>query len=737
MTIKEEFDALMKEIETTNFSPTETGYLVSAKFINEFRESAKFNIPPGPIDNNDIKRKGKLQPNKKQNVDYFVITKDTWEKLLFDYTGGPEITCTFDSLGNANIYPIKITLNYKKESVTAVETRVLPYETLLAEIRARFDIPENYQINIFQSGGKTPIAFTPGGTIEPLVTYANKPFEITAEPPKLPKESKNSQGSKSSQNQKTSNDKNQILKIVGLKNLGNTCYMNSSIQCFLCLPHFTSKIDSFTSGDISLSFQTLYRNILKSKSAYDPKLFKQAFGKRIPIFSGTSQQDAHEFTSFFIDIMQEENPKIITPLFYGESESTTLCAICGKPKQIVEKFSSLSLPISSSRRIIYSPWDLSEPMLRLSSVPTSNSLVSTKSPIILYGSTRTGQRIAQAFTSEFTEMLALEIPERFDEEQGEGLAITKLYCEGKLICKPILVRVPLDKEMTSYDLEISVCNRIDGLFDQNVWKKVRHSIKFRNTPITFTKYDPNRQPSSNIDITQILKESDKNKSSSNTNSKESNSSNDTKSKETGTTNSSSTPSTESHQPKEVKYIGNSGIQYACNEEIIVDIMPPYGYKQYGFLENRTRAYSSTISLNELLEAYFSEIQLDTQNKWRCENCGDESCAFHNVKLMKTPENLVIQLKRFASGNKFERDNSPVSIPYQIDLSHYFKEQQKAIYSLKAISNHIGNLDSGHYTALGKRCNTWYLFNDSKVAEKESLPKEPSDAPYLLFFSKEL
>lgn len=694
MSIQEEFDALMKEIETTNFGPTETGYLLSSKFIKDFRESAKFNLPPGPIDNNDIKRKGKLQPNKKQNVDYFVITKETWENLVMLYTGGPEITCTFDSLGNANIYPIKITLNYKKETVTAVETRVLPFETLLAEIRARFDIPENYQINIFSDGSKTPIAFTEGGTIEPLVTYANKPFEITAEPPKQPKQQKNSQ---QNQNQKQSKDQNQNFepKIVGLKNLGNTCYMNSSIQCFLCLPHFTSQIDKIQKGEISLSFQTLYKNILKSRSAYDPKLFKQAIGRKIPIFSGKAQQDAHEFTSFFIDIMKEENPQIISPLFYGSAESTTLCAICGKPKQIIEKFSSLSLPISSSRRIIYSPWKLSDPMLRLSSVPTTNSHISTKSPIILYGTTRTGQRIAQAFTAEFTEMLALETPDRFAEETGEGLAIAKLYCEGKLICKPILVRVPLDKEMTSYDIEICVCNRIEGLFNPTVWKQVKNSIKIKNAPITFTTYDPNK------------------------------------------TNNNETIKSDGNNAKEAKYIGNSGIQFAVNEEIIIDIMPPFGYKQYGFLENRTRAIASTISLDELLAAYFSEIQLDTENKWRCENCGDESCAFHNVKLISTPENLIIQLKRFASGNKFERDNSPVSIPYQIDLSHYFKDQTKAVYSLKAISNHIGNLDSGHYTAFGKRGNQWYLFNDNKVIEKDSLPNEPSDQPYLLFFSKEL
>lgn len=720
MSISDEFDSLMKEIETTNFGPTETGYLISSKFVNEFRDSAKSNIPPGPIDNNDIKRKGKLRPNLKQNIDYFVITKDTWEKLLFDYTGGPEVTCSFDSLGNANIYPITLTMNYKKESVTAVETRVLPYETLLAEIRARFDIPETYQINIFPSGGKASIAFSPGGTIEPLVIYANKPFEITAEPPKPPKESKNAQNRRSNQNQSASQNQNG-QKIVGLKNLGNTCYMNSSIQSLLCLPHFTSKIDSFISGEISLSFQTLYKNILKSKSAYDPKLFKQAFGKRVPIFSGTSQQDAHEFISFFIDIIQDENPKIINPLFYGTAESTTLCAICGKPKQIVEKFSSLSLPISSSRRIIFSPWKLSEPMLRLSSVPTSNSCVSTKSPVILYGSTRTGQRIAQAFTAEFTEMLALEAPDRFEEETGEGLAILKLYCDNKIICKPILCRVPMNTEQSSYDLEIIVCNRIEGLFDPSVWKQVKNSIKIRNAPLTFTKFDPNlqnqthKEPASNEGNNQS--KNDKNSKKADKNEK--------KKSDIGA-------------EKPALSIGNSGIQFACNEEIIVDILPPFGYKQYGFLENRTRAISSTISLEELLAAYFSEIQLDTQNKWRCENCGDESCAFHNVKLISTPENLIIQLKRFASGNKFERDNSPVSIPFQIDLSQFFKDQQqKAVYSLKAIANHIGNLDSGHYTALGKRGNTWYLFNDNRVIEKDSPPTDPSDAPYLLFFSKEL
>ncbi|OHT13011.1 hypothetical protein TRFO_03410 [Tritrichomonas foetus] len=653
--LKEEFEALMDEINNTNFRPDETGYLLSAKFIDDFRDSTKTNFPPDPIDNNDIKRKGKLKPNMKQNKDYFVVSKDTWDRLISEYEGGPEVTCAFDILGNANIYPITLTFAYRGTPMSITTTRALSFDTLLAQIRANFDIPEAHIVRIFAQNNKNPIDTT-APTIEILSNYANK-FEIQVEIPKPPKEPKIHQPKQNPQK----DQKNQEQKIVGLKNLGNSCYMNASIQSFLSLPHFTSKIESFIKGELSLNFQTLYKNILKSKSAYDPKLFKQAFGHKIPFFANTSQQDAHEFTSFFIDILHEENNEIITPLFYGTDEATTTCAICQNKTSVLEKFSSLSLPISASRRIIFSPWNLEEPMQRLSVVP--------ETPVILYGRTRTGQRLAQAFTAEFIEAIALEAPSCFDEEENEGLAIVKLFSGQRSLCKPILVRVPLGVEVSTDDLEISVWNRIEPLFDSKNRKQAAKAFKIKEAPQRFTKSKEN--------------------------------------------------------------------QFAVNEEIIVEIAAPYGDRQYGFLDHRIRTISTVISLEELVQAYFSEIQLDTQNKWRCEKCGDESCAFHKVQLIDLPLNLVIQLKRFASGNKFERDNSPVSIPHKIDLSRYFKDNGvKAEYSLRAISNHIGNLDAGHYTALGKRGQMWYLFNDNRVMQKDP-PAGESEAPYILFYSREV
>lgn len=686
--LQEEFSALMKEIETTNFKPNETGYLLSSKFIDEFRESAAKKIPPGPIDNNDIKRKGKLKPNLKQNIDYFVVTKDTWENLNFEFSGGPEVTCSFDSLGNAVLYPINLKFNYKGNSMSFETTKTLPVETLIAIIRQHFEIPETYSISIL-TNEKSLIDLSSSTTIEPLANWISKPFEIIADPPKPPKETKKSSTQKKQQN-KNINE----TKIVGFKNLGNTCYMNASLQSLLSLPHFTSKIPTFTSGEICLSTQSLYTNLLKAKSAFDPTQFKQAFSRHVPFFSGTAQHDAHEFYSFYIDTINEENSSLITPLFYGSVESTTTCAICGNQKSISEKFSSLSLPVSSSRRIIFSPWNLDEPMRRLCSIPNSEKIisgVSTRSPIVLYGTTRTGHRFAQAFTAEFNEMLALEAPARFDEEVDEGLALLKIFCESKMICYPIIARVPLNADLSLYDIELIAHNRIESLFEQSIWRQARKCIRIRDPPKRFTLVDFNQ----------------------NSNQK-------------------------SVKPGQEIVIDNCGSKYCCNEEIIVDIAASYGYPQYGFLEKRSKVISSTLSLNELVQSYFTQIQLDSNNKWKCEKCGDESCAFRNTSLISLPENLIIHLKRFAVGNRFERDNAPVSIPLEIDLSPFFKNQSSAgkqVYSLKAIANHIGVLDSGHYTALGKRGNLWYLFNDNRVAQKEA-PSCESDAPYLLFFSKE-
>lgn len=151
---------------------------------------------------------------------------------------------------------------------------------------------------------------------------------------------------------------------------------------------------------------------------------------------------------------------------------------------------------------------------------------------------------------------------------------------------------------------------------------------------------------------------------------------------------------------------------------------------------RLHETTSNISLSELLNSYFTESQLNEENKWRCEKCGNSSCAYSKISLINLPTFLIIHLKRFVMKNNLERDNTPVSICTSLDMSSYFQEPtDNIIYDLYGISNHTGTLYGGHYTATAKRDSTWYLFNDSNV----TIADEPStsSSAYLLFYARRL
>jgi hypothetical protein len=112
----------------------------------------------------------------------------------------------------------------------------------------------------------------------------------------------------------------------GLTNLGNTCYVNSAIQCISYLPLLRSYLLSAqykTNGDLNRDnplgtggklleeFAELLRALWSGKlGEKSPSRFRTQLGKVNSQFSGADQQDAQEFLNYILDILHEDSNKV-------------------------------------------------------------------------------------------------------------------------------------------------------------------------------------------------------------------------------------------------------------------------------------------------------------------------------------------------------------------------------------------------------------------------------------------
>ena len=160
------------------------------------------------------------------------------------------------------------------------------------------------------------------------------------------------------------------------------------------------------------------------------------------------------------------------------------------------------------------------------------------------------------------------------------------------------------------------------------------------------------------------------------------------------------------------------------------------------VQTRSQHKQSTTSLLDCFKYFTTKETLSDNDQWYCPKCKQLKNASKKIDLWLLPKVLIVQLKRF-NYTRHYRDKIDLFIDcpiYDLDLSQFVLnpvEKLNAKYDLIAVSNHMGGLGGGHYTAHAKNSNDhrWHTFDDSCVSDIDE-SNVISKSAYVLIYQQQ-
>lgn len=412
---------------------------------------------PGPIDNSLLLDDDfTLRMNLTCDNEYLLVPMEAWEKLVTWYGLAPDQSVISRIVVEKGLFVKRLEveihllhLNLCKQSdmkniMTAVFSHSDTVETLVVRMRCLFSISHDKAIrlwcqhafNSYTSLDKwqstlNDVSIYSGQLIVIEVQNDNGTWNIptkTSAPPVVQNSRSNSSEYRGSQNFRNfghgigtkhnnsavTNNRHTVkhhgsesgrhngfvAKLVnhrpglcGLINCGNSCFMNSAIQCLSNVPSLTQYFldDEWvkelnaanplgTQGKIASSYAELIKDIWSGHySNLVPRDFKAKVGQCKAEFMGHQQQDSQEFMAFLLDGLHEDlnrirneprieqkdsdnraddelaketwtnyrkrNDSVIVDTFHGMLKSSLLCPECQKVSVKFDPFCNLSVPL--------------------------------------------------------------------------------------------------------------------------------------------------------------------------------------------------------------------------------------------------------------------------------------------------------------------------------------------------------------------------------------------------------
>ena len=169
-------------------------------------------------------------------------------------------------------------------------------------------------------------------------------------------------------------------------------------------------------------------------------------------------------------------------------------------------------------------------------------------------------------------------------------------------------------------------------------------------------------------------------------------------------------------------------------------------------------------LSQCLDAFGREETLSEADMWICPRCKAPRRAISKIEPWKLPDILVVHVKRFLCSAKWrEKIRTKVHFPLTaLDMAPYVHAEARALmpgamlYDLFAVTNHLGGMTGGHYTAYVRAvpCSSdgveevassfpaedtgdayQWLHVDDDVVEEAGPNQVVTEAAYVLFYRR--
>ncbi|XP_045712760.1 ubiquitin carboxyl-terminal hydrolase 4 isoform X2 [Phyllostomus hastatus] len=424
-TQKSELRALMR----TTLQRGAQWYLIDSRWFKQWKKYVGFdswdmynvgehNLFPGPIDNSGLFSDPDSQTLKEHlidELDYVLVPAEAWNKLLNWYgcvEGQQPIVRKVVEHGlfvkhcKVEVYLLELKLCENSDPTNVLSCHFSKADTIATiekKMRKLFNIPaeretrlwNKYMNNSYEQLSKLDNTVQDAGLYQGQVLV----IEPQNEDGTWPRQTLQSNGSgfSASYNCQEPPSSHAQPGVCGLGNLGNTCFMNSALQClsntapltdYFLRDEYEAEINRDNplgmKGEIAEAYAELIKQMWSGRDAYvAPRMFKTQVGRFAPQFSGYQQQDSQELLAFLLDGLHEDlnrvkkkpylelkdangrpdavvakeawenhrlrNDSVIVDTFHGLFKSTLVCPECAKVSVTFDPFCYLTLPLPLKR----------------------------------------------------------------------------------------------------------------------------------------------------------------------------------------------------------------------------------------------------------------------------------------------------------------------------------------------------------------------------------------------------